>query len=586
MPEPDGNPETSAELEEAQRKYKFAEVENRTGVLGRVSGTPQKSKPGVGKGKAEIPTTEALKKDASQLRSQVETQMSSSKAARPLTRLEKLQEQVEMYNNNVQHEKDRIEELDKQIKHYQGKIQEQRQRMGGVNAVKEANTRTRKEIRTLENRLEQAVVKYNQALSYNKSLREQIDNLRRERVAFDQLYAKLDKELAEKKGEMAKIIEVSNMAYEARDAAQVEIQSLKQQAEKEQQAFETEWRELGKLIEQDRKLKEYLQQQCNATQMQINNEHMQEKRRENRKHQKDEKKKTQAAALEKKDKSDDKDQAVQSYEDAFAKIQAATGISDIDELVSTFINAEDKNFSLFNYVNELNIEVERLEEQIAEVKSEIEQYKGQGTSTDNQRKKLIKELELQLAKTDAKAEQYEAKAASAMKTVNQLKSGIQRVFNKIGCQASAGSDMLGSQGVTESNMQQCLGMIEQRTNEILQLYATAQMKAHGMSEADAPFSVSNILGSGPQVPTGSLNLSINPPTTTEDSDADSEDSDDMDRPLTREELKQKTLRGLLRRDEQKAGHKGAPGGKTVKKGQGKKPPAQAAPQRPGSRPEA
>ena len=37
--------------------------------------------------------------------------------------------------------------------------------------------------------------------------------------------------------------------------------------------------------------------------------------------------------------------------------QAATGISKIDELVNTFIDAEDQNFSLFNYVNELNNEV-------------------------------------------------------------------------------------------------------------------------------------------------------------------------------------------------------------------------------------
>jgi coiled-coil domain-containing protein 63/114 len=81
---------------------------------------------------------------------------------------------------------------------------------------------------------------------------------------------------------------------------------------------------------------------------------------------------------------------VQSYEEAFAKIQAATGITDIDELVNTFIEAEDQNFSLFNYVNELNSEVEKLEEQIAEIRSEIEKYRGQGVNTDNQRKKILK----------------------------------------------------------------------------------------------------------------------------------------------------------------------------------------------------
>merc|ERR1719407_324333 len=94
---------------------------------------------------------------------------------------------------------------------------------------------------------------------------------------------------------------------------------------------------------------------------------------------------------------------VQSYEEAFAKIQTATGITDIDELVTTFINAEDQNFALFNYVNELNGECEKLEEQIAEIKSEIEKYKGQGLNTDNQRKKILKDLKERLQRTEAKA---------------------------------------------------------------------------------------------------------------------------------------------------------------------------------------
>ena len=49
---------------------------------------------------------------------------------------------------------------------------------------------------------------------------------------------------------MARIIEISNKAYEARDSAQSEMASLKAQADKEQAEFEQEWKELGKMIEQ------------------------------------------------------------------------------------------------------------------------------------------------------------------------------------------------------------------------------------------------------------------------------------------------------------------------------------------------
>ena len=44
------------------------------------------------------------------------------------------------------------------------------------------------------------------------------------------------------------------------------------------------------------------------------------------------------------------------------------GMKDIDAIVERFMEAEDANFSLFNYVNEVHAEVEKLEEQIADIK--------------------------------------------------------------------------------------------------------------------------------------------------------------------------------------------------------------------------
>merc|ERR1712166_1465733 len=90
-----------------------------------------------------------------------------------------------------------------------------------------------KQIRQLENRLEKALIKFNEAIAHNKSLREEIDGLRRERVVFDSIYKKLEKELDQKKKEMANIIEISNSAYESRDQAQQEMQALKKQLEED-----------------------------------------------------------------------------------------------------------------------------------------------------------------------------------------------------------------------------------------------------------------------------------------------------------------------------------------------------------------
>ena len=62
---------------------------------------------------------------------------------------------------------------------------------------------------------------------------------------------------------------------------------------------------------------------------------------------------------------------IKEFEEAFEQIHRATGMTDIDDLVTSFIAAEDQNFSLFNFVNELNQETEKLEETAAELRAEM-----------------------------------------------------------------------------------------------------------------------------------------------------------------------------------------------------------------------
>jgi len=314
---------------------------------------------------------------------------------------------------------------------------------------------------------------------------------------------------------------------------QNEMALLKAHADKEQAQFETEWRELGRVLEQDRRLKERMAGQDRGR-ITADEEGSVKNRLSKGNWSQAKEKAAQKASLDR----------VQSFEEAFHQIKAATGIDNIDELVQTFIDAEDQNFSLFNYVNELNNEVEKLEEQIAEIKAEIEKYKGQGGQNDRQRKKLLKDLEDRLASTEARAEQYEAKALKAAKTVSQLEQGIQSIFSKIGCDKSALSDMLGTTGVTESNMMQYLGIIEQRTNELLQLNHHQQKDAEGGGEVVA------VIGQGPAAPAGSTVINIDPPVIGDEDDSEDESDDDEERPLSRDELKAKTLRGLTKREGQ------------------------------------
>ena len=53
---------------------------------------------------------------------------------------------------------------------------------------------------------------------------------------------------------------------------------------------------------------------------------------------------------------------VNIIEDAFNQIKQQTGIPSTEEIVTTFIKAEEQNYSLYNYVNMLNSDIDMIEE--------------------------------------------------------------------------------------------------------------------------------------------------------------------------------------------------------------------------------
>lgn len=66
-------------------------------------------------------------------------------------------------------------------------------------------------------------------------------------------------------------------------------------------------------------------------------------------------------------------------------------------LVDIFIEVEDKNFALFNYVNELNNEIEMLQEGISSIEDDIDQFKRESVELEQQRKDILRQLEVVLS---------------------------------------------------------------------------------------------------------------------------------------------------------------------------------------------
>lgn len=490
---------------------------------------------------------------------------------RKMTESLQLQDQADALTRRIELERRRGIDLETQIKKTKAKIDEQRLKMGGVDAAREDSVKTARQIKILENRLDKALVKHNEALARNKKLRLTVDDLRKERLVFDDIYDKLLTELEDKKTEMGAVVEISNKAFEARDRAVHEMARLKTTANKEQHAFEVEFAELGRQIQNDKRMKEFLKHKADDSEAQAQAISAAAAEKEKEKNKRSLKNKwsfakdrvSQGITAEK----------VKSYSAAFATIAEFTGESDVEKLVEQFVVAENENFRLFSYVNSLNSEIEKLDEQIVELNEEIAKCKGEGSASAEERAKALQKLEKRLKTAEQKSNTYDQKYKEATLTLHLLKDGAWRMYNKIGCNTPSNRELLGDEGVTDNNVMQYLGVVEQRTNEILQMFAASQANmASANANANGNDPSKALLTAGPTIAptTTPTTLQIEPPSTTapKHDDTDSDEEDD-ERPLTRDEIRVKMLQALKKREasgDEKVDEKKVSDKKTMKKG--------------------
>lgn len=421
----------------------------------------------------------------------------------------------------IESERAKIKELDEQIIKYQELILDQKTRLGGVNAAQVNNQLIQKQIKVLDNRLDKCLTKFNETVAQNKALRQRIDEYRRERIVFDGIYKKLERDLHEKKTEMTAIINDSKRAYEERDKSQAQMETLQASAQSERADFEREFKELSDSIRQQQvmleqlRLKQFEKSNTNSSStmgaaVDFNTtQHT-----------------TAASAWAAGPKDKAANQEKINYAESVAKIQEVTGLTDIQEIISKFLEAEEQNFSLFNYVNDINTEIERLEHANNNMRSQIEKHRGQGMTDDTQRRKTVRESEEKLQKTEKKIAEYESRAAVAERHIMELKGGIHSIFTRI--VGTSSDEMLGNQGVTDSNMMQYLGIIEQKTSEILQAYAKSQMGLPNEVPLQLP-TVARVEGASRTQP-----MVI--PSGDDVMDGDDSDGEIDERPLTRHEL--------------------------------------------------
>ncbi|XP_068567821.1 coiled-coil domain-containing protein 114 [Cebidichthys violaceus] len=447
--------------------------------------------------------------------------------------LRALLEQRDMLEEELWKEKQCQKELEKEITNTELKLAELRKgEVSTGDTQKSKLRRTQKAIRTLEYKLDRSLTRFNEQLTKNSHLREELQTLHIERIRFQQLHNKLDKELYDVRKKIGEIVNLSNVAYDTRLEAQSKLTMMREKAVKDLAQYNTEMKELERVIAQEFSLKEFMTTKCSERSGQDEGPEMGHK---------------QLSEMKEQRRMDSGEESLDALEEVFERIQAVTGEDNLDMLVSRFIQAEDQNFALFNFVNEQNNEAEALRDHINKTQAEIQQFRVAGLQQEQDHRSLLRDIDEQQKKSESQAEDYENQASIISKILDEIKTGVNSIFSKMGCDRSVMEDLLGSStGISENNIMSYLGLVEQKTNELLTIQAFLNSK--DLEKDYNPKDLAKfLLGQNPEL----LQQSVSSQPAINSVEYDAEESpvtDEEERPLSQGELRKRILKGVLQKE--------------------------------------
>ncbi|XP_041639528.1 coiled-coil domain-containing protein 114 [Cheilinus undulatus] len=447
-----------------------------------------------------------------------------------------LLEQKDMLEEELKREKQCQKEIDKEIATMESKMAELRKRKVNMSDAQRSEIQqSQKAIHSLEYKLDRALTRFNQQLTNNSHLREELQTLQIERARFQQLKKRFEKELYDICKKIGEIVTMSTAAYDARVEAQSKMTMMKEKAEKDLALYNAEMKELERVISHECSLKEFMTTKCSEKSGQDDGHETRHR---------------QVSEMKEQRRMDSREESLDTLEEVFEKIKTVTGEDNLDLLVSRFIQVEDRNFALFNFVNEQNNEAEALRDRISQIQSEIEQYGETSLQKEQEHRSQLRGLDEKQKEIEYQAEDYENRASSISKILDDIKTGVNSIFSKIECDRSVIEDKLGSSaGISENNIMSYLGLVEQKTNELLTIQAFLHSK--DLEKNYNPKDLAKfLLGQNPDLL--QQNINIQPAINSLDFDADdSPVTDEEERPLSQGELRRRIMKAVQ--------HKGSSG---------------------------
>lgn len=275
-------------------------------------------------------------------------------------------------------------------------------------------------IRALENKLDKAMIKYNEAQSIRKTYEQIVRRLKEERVGFDNQLAAIERTLAAKQRDYEELLLLAGDANHARETALGELDRVRAGYEEERKRRERELRERHQVVQLRKQMLERMKQRekirsqlvgaaeadhSNNAVNAINQNMMATEKLETR-------------------------NKIDIFENAFRKIKEATGVSDVNEVIQKIVSQESTTENLISLTRENQSKMESLNDQRRKLKARVEEMKY-ASFGGGHRRKMVDDHEDQLANSSARLERARLKYERLSKVIIAMKAGVGHLQDKL-----------------------------------------------------------------------------------------------------------------------------------------------------------
>ncbi|KAF1317713.1 hypothetical protein FI667_g14545, partial [Globisporangium splendens] len=341
--------------------------------------------------------------------------------AQVVAQLNKMRKQHDEVRHRVQSQSALLEELKDEVKDLE---------LESKKPSLEDTPETRK-IRMLENRLDKAVIKYNEAQSIRKTYEQIVKRLKEERIGFDNQLAAIERALGAKQHDYEELVLLSSDATHAREMILQELEKARGQYEEEKQQREKELREKQQYVRIRLEMSQRLDKR-DKQKLDVIAKESGDLNPEEEKHLKSALVMTvmqQGMAVEEKKEHRSK---IDIFESAFRKIKEATGVSDVNEVIQKITSQESTTDNLINLSKENQARVEQLQAEHSNLKARVEELKYSG-SCGGHRRKMVDDHEQNLVLASAKLERAKLKYERLAKVLIGVKAGVEHLVDKLEC---------------------------------------------------------------------------------------------------------------------------------------------------------